>query len=1081
MPKPRKGRKSAATPKRPKRPVRPIDTDDVVLTPGGLRPRSLVHILEPGHHISLKDGHVRIIETATGKEVKDLGAVPSHESGEAESEPTPEPPGGSVPGLSDEGWIENAEWHNEGSEPIISFTTSWVVPPEPSSKDSQILFLFNGMQPDSGEHILQPVLQWGESKAGGGNYWSIANWYADGQGGVAIYKTPIQVSPGTVLQGVMTCTGQSASGYSYTCKFIGYPSIDITATDVPELTWAYETLECYELAQCSDYPDTELTAMYGIEIKIGTPGAAGSDAAIEWLTDVKFTDCGQSCEIVGNDSPGGAVYLYYKQPTQAFYFVNDKSSFGKDEVSDAIAHNSGVFSAAVYLALEGFTVQQLTIDQAGLARPSIGGAFEGLPGVEVVPSALYPVFYDPSNLYSPQRILYPFDVIFTAAALNDFPAAGVTAELLTGNISFGSVALGTEKDLSARTELILVSGADPCFSNIDPHQGNVFYLSQDLRVFTITPTTDGSTPIDNVKFNFQGGSPTSFDSAAAYSYIQALVEHFNGAYGDPKGTDPFDISTPKLPDQNAVYGGDSTVTPLTIESVFPLDLVNNYNFALARVRLEGSSGPAGEAANVRVFFRLFTTQTFDTDYVNTAQGVSGGDPNITYPSLPAAEPNAPTSPLPGTDANGTINGSSLPYFAAADKSDLLDGGVNNRSIVIPAGSDSKWTYFGCFLNVYDSSYLIGGHDSQHWLAGSSHSCLVAQIAYDGVPIENSGGVIESPQNCVQLAQRNLQITLSGNPGFPETHLIPQTFDTRPSPAPRGTGLGDYPDELMIDWRNTPHGSTANIYWPAVSSTDVLALAGKLYPSSTLTAVDEHTIGCTVTPGMTYVPIPSGGGESFAGLITVQLPTAIHKGDEFNIVIRRITSRRLEERPKETIAAGRSVATVGAAQAIDWRYVVGTFQMTIPVEHDGDILPGEENLLAILKWRLQRLGSTERWYPVLKRYIEVVELRVRGLGGDPAKVKPSPLGYLPPAEKSRKYGGAPRDEHTGKIAGLRYDRFGDFEGFDLVTLDGEELYFRGHERRVEELVREAWIERQLLSVVVGRDDPHWPAEIVLRRA
>lgn len=58
---------------RPKRPVRPHDNTDLVLTPGGLRPRSLVHRLEPGQHVSTKGGRVRIIKTATGAVVKDLG------------------------------------------------------------------------------------------------------------------------------------------------------------------------------------------------------------------------------------------------------------------------------------------------------------------------------------------------------------------------------------------------------------------------------------------------------------------------------------------------------------------------------------------------------------------------------------------------------------------------------------------------------------------------------------------------------------------------------------------------------------------------------------------------------------------------------------------------------------------------------------------------------------------------------------------------------------------------------------------------------------------------------------------------
>src|SRR2546430_6249272 len=39
----------------------------------------------------------------------------------------------------------------------------------------------------------------------------------------------------------------------------------------------------------------------------------------------------------------------------------------------------------------------------------------------------------------------------------------------------------------ASTLFELVAGADPYFTNVDPTQNNVFYLSQDLRVFTSTP------------------------------------------------------------------------------------------------------------------------------------------------------------------------------------------------------------------------------------------------------------------------------------------------------------------------------------------------------------------------------------------------------------------------------------------------------------------------------------------------------------------------------------------------------------------------------------------------------------------
>jgi hypothetical protein len=80
-----------------------------------------------------------------------------------------------------------------------------------------------------------------------------------------------------------------------------------------------------------------------------------------------------------------------------------------------------------------------------------------------------------------------------------------------------------------------------------------------------------------------------------------------------------------------------------------------------------------------------------------------------------------------------------------------------------------------------------------------------------------------------------------------THVVPQAFDTRPSPplvSPPGQPV-PLPDEIMIDWGNTPAGSTASIYWPQVNAVDVIALANQSYSSHLLSAVDANTLQCTV--------------------------------------------------------------------------------------------------------------------------------------------------------------------------------------------------------------------------------------------
>ena len=59
-----------------KRKGQPTEKEELVLTPGGWRPKSKVYKVEPGHHVEVQDGRLKVIHTATGKVVADLGEVP---------------------------------------------------------------------------------------------------------------------------------------------------------------------------------------------------------------------------------------------------------------------------------------------------------------------------------------------------------------------------------------------------------------------------------------------------------------------------------------------------------------------------------------------------------------------------------------------------------------------------------------------------------------------------------------------------------------------------------------------------------------------------------------------------------------------------------------------------------------------------------------------------------------------------------------------------------------------------------------------------------------------------------------------
>jgi hypothetical protein len=136
------------------------------------------------------------------------------------------------------------------------------------------------------------------------------------------------------------------------------------------------------------------------------------------------------------------------------------------------------------------------------------------------------------------------------------------------------------------------------------------------------------------------------------------------------------------------------------------------------------------------------------------------------------------------------------------------------------------------------------------------------------------------------------------------------------------------------------------------------------------------------------------------------------------------------------------------------------------------------LLAILKWRLS-ISASDRWHPVLRRYVDYVSARVNGMGGNAATIPAAANGYYPVPETGH---GVPVQDHhyTGKIAGIVYDRFGDFDGFLLETEAGENRMFRSTESAVEALVRRAWEDRTLVTVHADHLHPEWVASIILRR-
>lgn len=269
-----------------------VPTASTVLTPHGIRPIANVHEVPAGGEVRLVGEEIHLLD-ANGNVLhvaqNDHAAIKATASSS------------SVEPL-ETGWIAYADWYNEGSSPINSFTTTWSVPNTPSSYIEQTLFLFNSIEPASGDAILQPVLQYGPSAAGGGEYWAVASWYLVGSD--TYYTNPIEVSAGDSLTGVITLTSSSGSSYNYVTSFTGISGTSLTATGSDELVWATETLEVYSVETKSNFP-TGSTVFHGIDIttSAGTP-------SVSWETTSDTAD-GITTKVNTQGATGAEVTITY--------------------------------------------------------------------------------------------------------------------------------------------------------------------------------------------------------------------------------------------------------------------------------------------------------------------------------------------------------------------------------------------------------------------------------------------------------------------------------------------------------------------------------------------------------------------------------------------------------------------------------------------------------------------------------------------------------------------------------------------------------------------------------------------------
>ncbi len=685
----------------------------------------------------------------------------------------------------------------------------------------------------------------------------------------------------------------------------------------------------------------------------------GSASIVEWNRDIAL----QPIDMVANwfrlgfilpDGGGNLVETERTVVCKDAFIITDRNTFGKDEVDAMlVTANPAVIDAAFYVVVEGFTPSDLGItnphpppgDPQFANAPQISPA-NPVPHMSFTASALK--CEDDTLPNTAQRFTFFYQVLFTAT--DGFPAEHQDY-----------VITATIKGLTAQAALTLTTQPNPFM--ID---GPVSWLSTDVRVIQLKP--GGSLP--NWPALTMGNTPDD-----ALTFVQTAIQ------GLPAHPDAF---------QNILQ--DEAASQLELSE--KVSGVPVFNFAFCRVRYFAKMT---DAPAVRVFFRLFQTAATGTNY----------DPNTSYRQ--GAHPGTKI-PVLGVQGGELVT---IPCFAQK-RVNVLDPSAslnsqndtfNVQTISHDASGKEVDAYFGCWLDINQPAQALfpiqpaspsgpfpasPDNRSIRDLIRGLHQCLVAEIAFDGDPIATGASTASSDK----LAQRNLAIVQSDNPGSAASHRVQHTFDVKPTRAT--LVAGEKHDELMFDWGSTPAGSVATIYLPQVRAAEVLDLAGRSFNLQTLERVDDHTLRCR-TGGVTYVPLPQGV-TNVAGLLTVDLPPSVRKGQVHKIVVRQVTTSpvlppqsiprsalREAIRLREERARGAGVAETITAAVVpphkNARRVLGAFQITVPVTTAESIRPGEERALTITRAILTTIPAENRWYLPFRRYVAQIADRVDALGGN----------------------------------------------------------------------------------------------------
>lgn len=254
--------------------------DDYVATPEGyFHPSCVIHVAGDEQvdgavgtpRLLRRDGSARAVRRCLHSRFKRDGREVTVDQAEKQAAPPPQI----------DGWIIAPSNASQGA--VRSLSARFTVPPAPSVTSGHTLYYFPGLEPPTGNTILQPVLGW--NHFGDGERWAMASWNCCVEGNVT-HTDIVPVSPGDVLAGSMTGTNCNAAGVcaNWRIDTLNTRNNQLVRLDTTSynqtLEWIFgAALEVYGLTECAQLPPSN-----GISFtNINTATVAGGAVTFPWF------------------------------------------------------------------------------------------------------------------------------------------------------------------------------------------------------------------------------------------------------------------------------------------------------------------------------------------------------------------------------------------------------------------------------------------------------------------------------------------------------------------------------------------------------------------------------------------------------------------------------------------------------------------------------------------------------------------------------------------------------------------------------------------------------------------------------